>query len=114
MSDAHKILTNWYLHTDQAAKTCATIEDVWMSAWNAALSWESSQDRNQNEWRPIDENTPMDFSILLAAANTKTWQGHWCKKYKCWTRENFIDKNFEPTHWQPLPPPPQSGEKEGE
>lgn len=66
-----------------------------------------------SEWRPI-ETAPKDGTHILAAWQclNKTWDmdvvlhsdGVWCTYY--------LDATHEPSHWMPLPDPPQLDEND--
>lgn len=66
-----------------------------------------------NEWQPI-ETAPRDGSYLwLHESNGTTWRGRWL--YEKWTfgvtsndHEFCVFVNLNPTHWMPLPKPPEA------
>jgi hypothetical protein len=76
---------------------------------------------DETGWRPI-ETAPRDGSRMLFFTGV-SWVGYyrtgrepgappdaeWGKPG--WTRLGFCDVGLNPTHWQPLPPPPTPKEK---
>lgn len=62
-------------------------------------------------WRPIAEAPRDGQRVLLVSSGGEAWAGYWRDARKApyvagWTRFNCADVGWEPTHWQPLPPPP--------
>ena len=76
----------------------------------------STAREKQSEWQPIAE-APKDGTWVLLGGCAYGYEitvGRW---WKNWDRINgytgwadFSSKGFEPTHWQPLPLPPASGD----
>jgi len=76
------------------------------------------------EWQPI-ETAPKDgSSILFSAAGWKrAWAGYYLSLKTAqfagdverfgegWKRDNYCDVQCNPTHWQPLPAPPERAGK---
>lgn len=69
-----------------------------------------------SEWRPI-ESAPRDGTLLLLAVPGGVTVGRWVRHRayaQCWAwmAEPWPQCDFlfalEPTHWAPLPPPPES------
>lgn len=75
-----------------------------------------------SDWQPI-ETAPKDGnSILLGTAGAPAvWTGYFRQErspgmmrwtdnqiYR-WTRDGYMDLNWNPTHWMPLPDPPDAG-----
>lgn len=67
-------------------------------------------------WRPI-ETAPKDGTLVLLhdprAAKRRVKTGSWLPPEAGWAVYGFKDVHgcfFEPTHWQPLPAPPEDGE----
>ena len=65
-------------------------------------------------WQPI-ESAPKDGTAFLA------WEREWRGPFKCWWHVknrneaywmDFDDSDPQPTHWQPLPPPPAASDRE--
>lgn len=62
--------------------------------------------RSLTDWQPI-ETAPKDGTSLLIAGRFG-WRGDWNVKIGHW-RENYgfmYGLSFVPSHWMPLPPPP--------
>ena len=63
-------------------------------------------------WQPI-ETAPKDGTlVLLSGFGLPVWQGYWVGQVgrhaiNGWTRFNSVDMEWKPTHWMPLPEPPQ-------
>lgn len=109
MSDAKKSFDTWISKQEELAfcNEFQLAEVSYNAGWEEALAWKSSQD----DWRPI-KTAPKDGSYILLLDSDYVVTGHWWEPYNCWAPKVLcIDK---PTHWIPLLPPPQSGEKEGE
>ena len=63
---------------------------------------------SDNHWRPI-ETAPKDgTSILLATPSGKAADGFWDARYNVWA---WPYVKVDPTHWKPLPIPPERKEK---
>jgi hypothetical protein len=75
-----------------------------------------------SKWKRIDETTPRGKSVLCYWPAVKgvdyKWDAYigeaWCR-FGNWfrTRDSYgspADNTQDPTHWQPLPPPPTAGE----
>jgi len=64
-------------------------------------------------WKPI-ESAPKDGrSILLAKAGVWVGEGYWSDYDDTWREPNNNGTDewgwpLEPTHWMPLPPPPET------
>lgn len=78
---------------------------------------------NEMEWRPIETAPKNGSTIMIAMSPTgPVWMAHWrtypepgmnewtIDQVVGWTRVGFCDAALEPTHWMPLPPPPQEAE----
>lgn len=75
-----------------------------------------------SQWRPI-ETAPKDGTPVLVARNLDDWWG-WNVGWATWEGEGYVSgwvsRGFgetpgnlglaHPTHWMPLPPPPQQEE----
>ena len=69
-------------------------------------------------WRPI-ETAPKDGTRILAYGkgpygHVEWFTSQWDKSQSCWVSEpnEATEYNYEdchPTHWMPLPPPPELG-----
>lgn len=57
------------------------------------------------QWQPI-ETAPMDECMLMLIGPLGLAFGRWSLKYECWLNSTFGGTIY-PTHWQPLPKPPQ-------
>ncbi len=67
-------------------------------------------------WLPI-ETAPRDGRELLLfvpAARVKVSGGYWDEhpKCRCWIAGGYMRKTCPPTHWRPLPEPPDSRDEE--
>jgi hypothetical protein len=76
------------------------------------------------EWQPI-ESAPKDGTRILFAL-PYVWCGYWRgsrpvgmpdyrwdESWIGWTREAFEDRPLNPTHWMPLPEPPNPSSPSG-
>ena len=65
-------------------------------------------------WQPIETAPKSGEHILLVSKGGAVWLGHWRdadtppRWGAGWTRFNCADLGWEPTHWMPLPSPPES------
>lgn len=61
-------------------------------------------------WRPI-ETAPKDGTNILLAHPSAVFDGYWDELSRGWVddvTDLYEDKiTYEPTHWMPLPPPPE-------
>lgn len=64
-------------------------------------------------WMPIDALAMDGRCVLLAKENgrSRAFTGYYSAGDKCWFDMGGHER--EPTHWQPLPPPPSSGDGRG-
>ena len=68
---------------------------------------------SSEKWQPI-ETAPKDGArVLLCASGGAVWMGHWIGRSGAhvingWTRFNCVDIDWNPTHWMPLPSPPEA------
>lgn len=70
-------------------------------------------------WIPIDDKerpAPRDGTRFLAFGDGRAqivyWYDEWFAKNTpgWWQRaDSYTSRNLAPTHWQPLPPPPEEG-----
>lgn len=63
-------------------------------------------------WRPISTAPKDGTYVLLSGFGLPVWQGSWCgmsgrHAINGWSRFNSVDLDWRPTHWQPLPAPPE-------
>ena len=105
---------------EAAARALAEVDDRVWSQMNAALreDWRrwarnaiAAADRAA--WRPISEAPKDGTRITLAVAGGRVWPQCWWRKMQRvpdrW--ESFIGRvPINPTHWMPLPSPPESSE----
>ena len=61
-------------------------------------------------WRPI-ETAPKDGTVFIAPSidGKNVTVGSWSKFYDCWDDRlvGHLNGHWKPTHWMPLPPPPE-------
>lgn len=68
---------------------------------------------NQMKWQPIETAPRTGERVLLAVEGFRTANyGHWYKPGSRFVYDGYDFGNPEqqPTHWMPLPQPPQEGE----
>jgi hypothetical protein len=69
-----------------------------------------SQSGGGDGWRPI-ETAPKDVHILAYKESWGPVEAHWewgdDEDYEGWIATHH-DQDFEPTHWRPLPQPPEA------
>jgi hypothetical protein len=69
------------------------------------------------DWQSIETAPKMKNILLWAATDVsdsgeiKNWKmdtGYWSTGAECWTWSGYQVRKYDiqPTHWQPLPPPP--------
>jgi hypothetical protein len=65
-------------------------------------------ERERREWQPI-ETAPKDTLVIMALIRRgKLWRVcDGIRSALAWYDQNG-DRVFEPTHWMPLPPPPEA------
>jgi len=109
---------------DELAATLAEARDavqLWKSVAETAGNHELAANaeiarlREANEWRPI-ESAPKDGTNVLggyvgpdgnSVGEMFWWEGWW----RTWDGTLHARTIYYPTHWRPLPPPPQETEK---
>lgn len=76
--------------------------DLWQAAWNA-----------REEWRPIAE-APRDGTHMQLYRPEIQFVGYWATKAKCWciNAPGLPVMEPPPTHFRPLPEPPNLNENE--
>lgn len=68
------------------------------------------------DWQPI-ESAPKDGTYMLLYMGSeqhslgKILVGCWADhpRCRCWIAGGYMRRNCPPTHWAPLPEPPQNG-----
>ena len=88
-----------------------------------AILAELTGGQEMSEWQPI-ETAPKDGSTVLVATSGKVTAAWWDEDQSIWTEllvwNSVFDEyeaqpiGFAPTHWMPLPPPPQDTEGDEE
>lgn len=58
------------------------------------------------EWQPI-ETAPKDGRHILVYSNDRIISAYWSFSAEDWAEVLHGDIMHSPTHWQPLPKPPQ-------
>lgn len=70
-------------------------------------------ERLRASWQPI-ETAPKDGTAFLAIVEQFSYVCIWHRHRQCWTDGGpaymTIPADEQPTHWQPLPPPPETPE----
>ena len=68
------------------------------------------------DWQPIDTAKKIQGKWILLADEKVVTAGFWDAPYSCapmrWIGSNgyFSVEGCQPTHWMPLPQPPETGE----
>ncbi len=98
---------------ERAARALSTLAGTPEEAWQDYLpAARAVIDKAKMEWRPI-ASAPLDGSPLLlfvpaeATLRRQMMVGGWDKANSRWTAIPTVYR-INPTHWLPLPPPPQS------
>lgn len=62
------------------------------------------------DWQPI-ETAPRDGTQILIVSRYRQLGimiGRWAERNGRWAFAEVVGRNVDPTHWMPLPPPPES------
>lgn len=94
----------------------AHIEEMMATGWTSPYATASDlrallTAAQGQEWRDI-ASAPRDFTEILATDGDETWIVMWERGAGWWNADHTDAMpdglRAEPTHWMPLPPPPQA------